>query len=97
MLSISLILPDGSVQDVSYVPGTRTAIFTLDGAALTMVATTDLGPSAIRTTETTVKRFPPGPVDDVADFMTKLQAALGTPFPGSVLQFSASGNYHQQQ
>ena len=47
-----------------------------------MVATTPLGPSDIRTTETFVKHLPHGPVDDVVAFMGKLQTALGTPFAG---------------
>lgn len=88
----SLILPDDTEQTVVYNTGIRTAILTLDGSALTMVATTDLGPSNIRTTETRVLELAPGPVDDVAAFNTKLQTALGTPFPGSVLQFAVSGN-----
>ena len=57
-----------------------------------MVATTDLGPSDRRTTETFVKNLPHGPVDDVAAFLQKLTTALGTPFAGSVLQFSTVGN-----
>ena len=49
-----LLMPDGSMQDVTYVPGTKTAVFTEAGSPLTLVATVALGASDQRDTRTAV-------------------------------------------
>ena len=81
---VAMLMPGGSDQLVAYNPNTRTLVFTLDGAALTLVATTDLGASDIRTTTTYVKKLAHGAIDSVADFQTKLQTALGTISQGAL-------------
>lgn len=76
--SFSDNLPDGTDQLVAYNPATRTMVFTLDAAALTFVATTDLAASDIRTTSTRVVHLTHGDVDSVAAFQSRIQTAIGT-------------------